>query len=161
MKFKYRGTEYELTFQRKYKNVDVFRKANAEDKAELKPHLDAIKAIVKTAVQVTFRVKTTERSQYPFTYVKLYELHEGKEPVVLASTHVGCVPTDQFSNASGRLYALKELSYKLRKNGASDGLIAAVWETYNNRGKVNKVAKEAVTTVAKVPEDNTTLPIGE
>lgn len=114
MKFTHNGISYKLDFERRQKIVTLVR-----DKRS-----------------------TTRQSKYPFTTATLYELKDGKEKAKLAQETVGCAPTDTFSKAAGRLWALKALSTKLRKTGAPKSLIAAVWDTYLNRG--NTPPKSAV-----------------
>jgi hypothetical protein len=105
MKFQFDGRTFRLEFERKYKNVSVMRGG---------------------------AVKTT-RSKYPYTTATLYEVKDGEEPKVFARGTVGCLPTDKFSNASGRLFALRELSRAVGKVDGTKELRTALWLTYKNR----------------------------
>lgn len=104
MRFQFAGDTYSLEFSRQHRTVSVTRNGKVE------------------------RV----RSKYPFTTASLESVGKlGTKSVVIASHTVGCAPTDKYSNAEGRLAALRGLTDKID----SKGLRTAMWQAYVNRGK--------------------------
>lgn len=133
MRFTFNAINYLLEFERQYRNVTVY-------KDTLEPQADGSETRVKKA--------TSTRSQYPFTYAKLLEIRPDKAPIKIAEGVVGCMPGDVFSYASGRQYALRALSSKLRRTAAPKALIAAVWTAYLTRNTRPTKPVEAVTEAA-------------
>lgn len=108
MRFQFEDRKYFLQFERNHKKVDVFKN----------------------------REKVVLDSKYPFTTVTLYEIMSGTYSAgrkTIASATVGCHPGDTYSNAKGRLFALKELSSSLRRLHYPHDFVAAVWNAYQHR----------------------------
>lgn len=114
MRFDFDGRRYFLQFERSKKSVAVFK-----DRKEV-------------------RVE----SKYPFTTVTLFELRNGafgaQGRSTVASATVGCHTNDVYSNAKGRLFALKELSTNLGRLKFPKDFIKAMWDGYNKRGETPK-----------------------
>ena len=108
MRFQFDGKTYNIGFDRKHLHVDVFEN----------------------------RKKKSVLSKYPFTTATLYERREG-QPIAstVASATVGCVPTDPYSNQSGRLQALKALTQILTARKFSKEFKRTLWKAYADRGK--------------------------
>ena len=119
MRFNVDGRRFRLEFERHYRQVTILRAGNEH----------------------------TIRSKYPYTTATLYELKDINTATPIAHATVGCAPTDLYSNANGRLFALRALTEVLRKKDTPYELRAAIWETYINRGK-NQVIEVTATRVA-------------
>jgi hypothetical protein len=114
MQFKFAGNTYFLEFQREYKHISTTHNGKT----------------------------TTVRSTYPYTTAKL--LQASSEPKTVPHTEVakatvGCMPGDKYSNAAGRLFALRALTSKLRptkgRKGFDREFREAMWTAYVQRGK--------------------------
>jgi len=124
MKFTFDGRRYALGFEREHQQVVILRDG--------KHH--------------------TVKSVYPYTTVTLSEFTTDK-PVVVSYATVGCLPSDKYSNALGRLMSLRALNHTLSKNQRfSKDFRAAMWRAYLNRGKQQeKVIEGVVTKVVEGP----------
>lgn len=144
MKFTHGGINYFLEFERKHKSVTTFEK------------VIVVKESTDAAGKVTRKEKRENRqktvpSKYPFTTARLLEARGEKVPNRLAQGVVGCLPSDAFSHEKGRLAALKELSYVLRKqNNAPEGLLHALWDSYLSRKREQPI-EQPVVVVSKPP----------
>lgn len=110
MRFVYNGDTYVLEFERSHREVDVYKNGK----------------------------KSTQPSKHPYTTARLIQLVPAAGAIgrkLVAQTTVGCVPTDPYSTAQGRLSALKSLTGVLRVLKEPKLLIGAVWQAYADRGK--------------------------
>ena len=116
MQFTYKDINYRVEFQRFHKQVTVYKNGTGYN----------------------------TQSKYPYTMVRLLELSPKNSPRVIASATAGCLPTDVYSNAQGRLQALRKLSERLRKSGAPRALTAGLWVAYSHRGEQPKSKTVAI-----------------
>jgi hypothetical protein len=125
MKFKFDGRSFRLAFERKHKDVTILKDG----------------------------VATKVRSLYPYTTAKLYEERLGLEASIVAQATVGCLPGDTYSNAKGRLFALRALNAVLGRRNHTKDFRRAMWEAYINRG--NEPVRER-----PIVTSSPTLPLG-
>lgn len=83
------------------------------------------------------------RSKYPYTTVTLYERTIPGAEAIIATATVGCLPSDKYSNAYGRLHALQALTQILTRktvevkpsvfeNRYSADFRTAMWTAFQN-----------------------------
>ena len=126
MKFSFEGRNYRLEFERKHRNVEILRNGKHR----------------------------TIKSTYPYTTVTLFEVRPPLAPRVVAHATVGCMHSDSYSNAAGRLYAMRSLTAMLKLHEQPKELRTAMWEAYINRGREQKkqTAEPVIeTTATRVP----------
>lgn len=117
--FAFGDKTFKLEFERKHEEVDLVRRTAGVKKV---------------------------KSRYPYTIAKLYIVPtSGNPPTLMHQAKVGCAPIDHYSHAAGRLHALKLLSKVLRTQLRNDkpyqqGLVAAMWEAYQNRATQQKAS---------------------
>lgn len=122
MQFQFLGHSYKLEFERNHKNVVVYRGSR----------------------------ERSVTSQHPYTKATLYHVVDGVEPKTVAVGIVGCLPTDHYSIRAGRIFALRALTYKLRKTGHSKEFLTELWRAYNDRAKVPAKAVAVMTNEQKL-----------
>ena len=107
MKFDYEGKTYVLEFERDHKQLTLLRGGRKE----------------------------TVKSKHPYTTATLYVQTSPTTRAVVTHATVGCCPTDSYSNAAGRLFALRSLTGNLKKLNKDRDFRAALWKTYVDRDK--------------------------
>ena len=115
MRFEFGGKTYFLEFQREHRDITTIHNGTAK----------------------------TVKSTYPYTTARL--LLQSAEPLKtphdeVAKATVGCMPGDKYSNAAGRLFALRALTSRLRRmaerfGGYDREFREAMWKAYVERGK--------------------------
>lgn len=116
MQFTHDGQTYRLEFERSHKKIVQVRDG---------------------------RVKELDKSKYPYTTVKLFELKVGVPKRLIQSATVGCFVHDRYSNEEGRKAALRALVAYFKKNmvnpADSETLLkykafaTAIWDAYEYR----------------------------
>ena len=82
-------------------------------------------------------------SKHPFTTVRLYLL-VGETKTQMAHATVGCLPTDVYSPAAGRLYALRGMHTALKNQRWTREFLGLMWQAYMDRGKIPVVNADVV-----------------
>jgi hypothetical protein len=113
MRFTFAGRDYELTFERRKQPVVYYTKG----------------------------VSHTIQSTYPFTTVAIFEQTKQGQILVSEAT-VGCLHTDRYNPEQGRLWALKSLNGKLKRNNWSVEFRRAVWQAYIDRNKKQIIVRD-------------------
>lgn len=114
MYFSFEGKEYQVSFYRSHKQIDLFKNGQ----------------------------KQTIKSKFPYTRVSLYEVTPNSVPRLIAAETVGCSHTDKYSHNKGRIAALRELTRTLRlKSDYSWEFREALWEAYKNRATQKRRTK--------------------
>ncbi len=107
MRFKYDGAEYEILFNRDFKQVEVIDRKKNE--------------------------KRTETSKFPATIAMILKVDNSKKSQfwdVIASSEVTCYKHDRFDIESGRVWALKKLTHLIPSD-----MRPLMWEAYTKRQK--------------------------
>lgn len=117
MKIVYNAINYVLEFSRDYKTVELWVKDAAGN-----------------------RHKQKVLSTYPYTTARVVQLQPNGDRIVWKSASVGCHPLDKFTQASGRLWAMKRLTNG--KGGFPKDFKAALWDAYLNRNLQPKAKVE-------------------
>lgn len=132
MFFDFENKRFKLSFERSKKEVVLLRKKKVVDFEMVKNQETGFDEVQRRITYET--VKKTQMSKHPFTTVKLILVPKsGVAPMVFAKGVVGCFIKDKYSPAVGRSFALKSLTEELIRMRAPEGLVSAVWDTYNNR----------------------------
>ena len=144
MRFEFGGKTYFLEFQREHRDITTIHNGTAK----------------------------TVKSTYPYTTARL--LLQSAEPLKtphdeIAKATVGCMPGDKYSNAAGRLFALRALTSRLRRmaerfGGYDREFREAMWKAYVERGKQKAVVTQesevidaVVTRVTEGPQQPLTV----
>ena len=144
MRFEFGGKTYFLEFQREHRDITTIHNGTTK----------------------------TVKSTYPYTTARL--LLQSAEPLKtphdeVAKATVGCMPGDKYSNAAGRLFALRALTSRLRRmaerfGGYDREFREAMWKAYVERGKQKAVVTQesevidaVVTRVTEGPQQPLTV----
>ena len=114
MRFMYEGSEYEILFNRDFKQVEIIDRKKNE--------------------------KRTETSKFPATIAMILKVDHNKKSQfwdVIASSEVTCYTHDRFDIEQGRMWALKKLTHLIPSD-----MRPIMWETYKNRPRAGNLKEQ-------------------